>query len=308
MKTRGEIKLENDFLWFLLAVVLIYSLYRIFMFIIKKILYKRKYPVNAVNVLKLLIRVFTIILYTIALIVIIEIPDEYLISLTSIGGIIIGFAATEIMSQIISGIYIITAKPFGVNDLIQLGDTEGIVLEIGMNYTVVQRIDGTLVKIPNKKILDSNVKDYTIEMKDELEKNEINKDTLEKIKEISKSTEKRKKSKISLLLSKDNKRNFKKLYKNFTELILEQEITRYTFKIQVYFDVKPEIMLRKLDLICKKYESIYKYKPLYSITNLSYRATIQFIITCPDALVIVDQQEKLIKDIVDILYQEEEII
>nr|QEE16997.1 Small-conductance mechanosensitive channel MscMJ [Candidatus Prometheoarchaeum syntrophicum] len=308
MKTRGEIKLENDFLWFLLAVVLIYSLYRIFMFIIKKILYKRKYPVNAVNVLKLLIRVFTIILYTIALIVIIEIPDEYLISLTSIGGIIIGFAATEIMSQIISGIYIITAKPFGVNDLIQLGDTEGIVLEIGMNYTVVQRIDGTLVKIPNKKILDSNVKDYTIEMKDELEKNEINKDTLEKIKEISKSTEKRKKSKISSLLSKDNKRNFKKLYKNFTELILEQEITRYTFKIQVYFDVKPEIMLRKLDLICKKYESIYKYKPLYSITNLSYRATIQFIITCPDALVIVDQQEKLIKDIVDILYQEEEII
>ncbi|QEE16997.2 mechanosensitive ion channel domain-containing protein [Promethearchaeum syntrophicum] len=300
--------MENDFLWFLLAVVLIYSLYRIFMFIIKKILYKRKYPVNAVNVLKLLIRVFTIILYTIALIVIIEIPDEYLISLTSIGGIIIGFAATEIMSQIISGIYIITAKPFGVNDLIQLGDTEGIVLEIGMNYTVVQRIDGTLVKIPNKKILDSNVKDYTIEMKDELEKNEINKDTLEKIKEISKSTEKRKKSKISSLLSKDNKRNFKKLYKNFTELILEQEITRYTFKIQVYFDVKPEIMLRKLDLICKKYESIYKYKPLYSITNLSYRATIQFIITCPDALVIVDQQEKLIKDIVDILYQEEEII
>ena len=297
----------NKYLWFLIVSALIYFVYRVVMSVINRVLKKRKYPVNTFNVLKLLVRVVTIVLYIVALLVIIEIPDVYLVSLTSISGIIIGFAATEIMSQIISGIYIISTKPFGVNDFVQLGDAEGIVLEIGMNYTVIQRIDGTLVKIPNKKILDSKVKNYTIKMKDELEKNDINEDTVEEIKKISESNENRKKFKISSILSKQSATNIKKLYKNFSDLILEQEITRYTFEIQVYFDEKPEIMLRKLDLICNKYESIYKYKPLYSITSFGYRATVRFIITCPDALVIVDQQEKLINDITNVLYQEEGI-
>ena len=297
----------SEYLWFLIVSALIYFVYRIVMSFINRMSKKRKYAANAVNVLKILIRVITIILYIVALLVIIKIPNEYLISLTSISGIIIGFAATEIMSQIISGIYIISTKPFGVNDFVQLGDTEGIVLEIGMNYTVVQRIDGTLVKIPNKKILDSKVKNYTIKMKDELEKNDIDEDTVEEIKNISESDEKRKNFKISTILTKQSATNIKKLYKNFSDLILEQEITRYTFDIQVYFDEKPEIMLKKLDSICKKYESIYKYKPLYSITSFGYRATVQFIIICPDALVIVDQQDKLIKDITNVLYLEEEI-
>lgn len=297
----------NKYLWFLIVSALIYFVYRVVMSAINRVLRKRKFPVNTFNVLKLLVRVVTIVLYIVALIVIIEIPDVYLVSLTSISGIIIGFAATEIMSQIISGIYIISTKPFGVNDFVQLGDAEGIVLEIGMNYTVIQRIDGTLVKIPNKKILDSKVKNYTVKMKDELEKNDITEDTVEEIKKITESNEKRKNFKISSILSIQSATNIKKLYNNFSDLILEQEITRYTFEIQVYFNEKPEIMLKKLDSICNKYESIYKYKPLYSIISFGYRATVKFIIICPDALVIVDQQEKLIKDITNVLYQEEEI-
>ena len=297
----------NEYLWFLIVITLIYFVFRFIMFVINRVAKNRKYPVNAINVLKLLVRVISIILYIIALVVLIKIPDEYLVSLTSISGIIIGFAATEIMSQIISGIYLISTKPFGVNDFVELGDTEGIVLEIGMNYTVIQRIDGTLVKIPNKKILDSKVKNYTIKMKDELEKNDINEDTVEEIKKISESNEIRKKSKISSILSKKSATNIKKLYKNFSDLILEHEITRYTFEIDVYFDEKPEIILKKLDTICNKYESIFKYKPLYSITSFGWRATVQFIIICPDALVIVDQQEKLINDITNVLYQEEGI-
>ncbi|MHA1511941.1 MAG: mechanosensitive ion channel family protein [Promethearchaeota archaeon] len=192
----------NQYLWFLIVVALIYFVFRVVMSVINRMSKKRKYAVNLVNVVKLLVRVVTIILYIVALLVIIEIPNEYLISLTSISGIIIGFAATEIMSQIISGIYIISTNVISINDFVELGDTEGIVLEIGMNYTVIQRIDGTLVKIPNKKILDSKVKNYTVKMKDELEKNDINEDTIEEIKKISESNENRKNFKISSILSK----------------------------------------------------------------------------------------------------------
>src|SRR6056297_2911035 len=80
---------------------------------------------------------------------------ESLISASTVGGIIIGFATTEVMSQIVSGVYLILSGPFDVGDLVKIDDVEGLIIEIGMSYTIVKKFDDTHVKIPNKKILDS---------------------------------------------------------------------------------------------------------------------------------------------------------
>ena len=291
---------------FLIATVSIYVSYRLLMMFIKRLLQKRKFPADAVNVLKLIIRIITIILYGIALMTVFSIPDEILVSFSSIGGIIIGFAATEIMSQIISGIYLISTKPFGVNDFIKLGDAEGIVLEIGVNYTIIQRIDGTLVRIPNKKILDSTLKNYTVEMTDELSKFDLPENTLDDLKEVKKSQETSKKVSVSSLVKKAKNMNMKKVFEDFSDLILEEEITRYTFDIDVYFDEPPEQMLKTLDRLCKKYKHVYKSKPTYSIIGFGWRAKITFIITCADALVIIDHQDQLMNDLAHTLYGEQE--
>ncbi|MCK5343362.1 MAG: mechanosensitive ion channel, partial [Candidatus Heimdallarchaeota archaeon] len=231
--------------------------------------------------------------------------DEFLVSFSSIGGIIIGFAATEIMSQIISGLYLISTQPFGVNDFIKLGDAEGIVLEIGVNYTIIQRIDGTLVRIPNKKILDTTLKNYTVEMTDEFKKLNLTQNTIDDIKKLQETS---KKITVSSLVRKVKDMSVKKVFDDFSDLIFEQEITRYTFDIDVYFDESPEIMLKKLDSFCEKYKTVYKSKPTYSIIGFGWRAKITFIITCADALVIVDHQDEFMNDLAMMLYGEQEEI
>jgi MscS family membrane protein len=288
---------------FLIVTAGIYLLYRLMMIVINRALKKRKFPADAGNVLKLLIRVITIFVVIIALMTVFPIPDEYLVSFSSIGGIIIGFAATEIMSQIISGLYIISTQPFGVNDFIILGDTEGIVLEIGVNYTIIQRIDGTLVRIPNKKILDSTLKNCTVEMTEEFIKLNLTKKTIENIENIRKKS---KKTTVSSLVKKFKNMSMKKVFEDFSDLIFEKEITRYTFDIDVYFSIPPEIVLKKLDILCEKYKAVYKSKPTYSIMKFGWRATIKFIITCADALVIVDHQDQLMNDLANTLYGEQE--
>ncbi|MHA1610544.1 MAG: mechanosensitive ion channel family protein, partial [Promethearchaeota archaeon] len=216
----------DKYLLFLIITAVIYFIYRIIILLINRATKKFRFPVNAINGLKLISRLLAIFIFVIALLMTIEIPNEFLLSLTSVGGIIIGFATTEIMSQVISGIYIISTQPFGINDLIKLGNTEGLVLEIGINYTIIARIDGTIVKIPNKTILDSKVKNYTIKMTDELKTREIDEESIENIKKVEKF---KNKSKLNSLLALNE--NLKVYYKEFSAMIYEKEITRYTFEI-----------------------------------------------------------------------------
>ena len=53
-------------------------------------------------------------------------------------------------------------------------------MEIGLNYTVIQKIDGNIVKIPNKMILDSKIKNYTIKLPDEIERRQAHLSDLNK--------------------------------------------------------------------------------------------------------------------------------
>ncbi|MHA1619814.1 MAG: mechanosensitive ion channel family protein [Promethearchaeota archaeon] len=291
----------DKYLLFLIITAVIYFIYRIIILLINRATKKFRFPVNAINGLKLISRLLAIFIFVIALLMTIEIPNEFLLSLTSVGGIIIGFATTEIMSQVISGIYIISTQPFGINDLIKLGNTEGLVLEIGINYTIIARIDGTIVKIPNKTILDSKVKNYTIKMTDELKTREIDEESIENIKKVEKF---KNKSKLNSLLALNE--NLKVYYKEFSAMIYEKEITRYTFEIDVYFDAEPKVMLKKFDKICRKYKTLYGFKPKYLITDFGWRATVQFIIICKSAQTILNNQEKFVTDIANLLYSEEE--
>ena len=55
-----------------------------------------------------------------------------LLGAAGIAGIAIGFAAKTRVSNIISGIFLITEQPFQVGDLIKIGDTMGTVLSIDL--------------------------------------------------------------------------------------------------------------------------------------------------------------------------------
>jgi len=66
---------------------------------------------------------------------------------------VVGFAAQQAFSNIISGIFIVIFKPFRVGDLIRVGATDrGIVEDITLRHTVINDFQNKKIIIPNSVI------------------------------------------------------------------------------------------------------------------------------------------------------------
>ena len=84
-----------------------------------------------------------------------------LLGAAGILGIAIGFAAQTSISNIISGIFLISEKPFMVGDLVQINETIGNVLSIDLLSIKVRTPDNRFVRIPNETMLKSEVINIT---------------------------------------------------------------------------------------------------------------------------------------------------
>ena len=76
-------------------------------------------------------------------------------------GIAIGFAAQDTLSNIIAGFLIFLDKPFAVGDWVEVADETGEVSEITMRSTRIQCKNNSWVIIPNKKIIDEVLVNYS---------------------------------------------------------------------------------------------------------------------------------------------------
>ena len=78
-------------------------------------------------------------------------------------GIIIGFATQSVVSNLISGIFLMIEKPVKQGDLIELpsSDVTGTLLDISTFSVRVRRFDGTIVRIPNESFFTSNIRSLT---------------------------------------------------------------------------------------------------------------------------------------------------
>lgn len=79
-----------------------------------------------------------------------------------IAGIAIGFASQTSISNIISGLFLISEKPFAVGDLIQIRDTKGIVLSIDLLSAKLRTFDNQYIRIPNETLIKNQVTNVTL--------------------------------------------------------------------------------------------------------------------------------------------------
>lgn len=78
-----------------------------------------------------------------------------------IGGLAIAFAAQESIRDLFGSITVFLDKPFVVGDVVKIGEIEGTIEKVGIRSTRVRTASRTLVTVPNKKMLDSNVDNLT---------------------------------------------------------------------------------------------------------------------------------------------------
>ena len=74
-----------------------------------------------------------------------------------IAGVAIGFAAQTSVSNLISGLFVLTEGSLKVGDLIIVGDVTGIVDSINLISVRVHTLDNEMVRIPNSTIINANL-------------------------------------------------------------------------------------------------------------------------------------------------------
>ncbi|WP_297062609.1 mechanosensitive ion channel domain-containing protein [Thermococcus sp.] len=80
-----------------------------------------------------------------------------LLAAAGITGIVLGFSSRTVVSNFVSGIFMYFDKPLQIGDAVQVGDVQGIVEDIRILSTRIRTWDGTLVRIPNETLFNSNI-------------------------------------------------------------------------------------------------------------------------------------------------------
>lgn len=137
------------------ALVLLISA-RIINHILSRMIQKHYHQDN----IKFILRLKTIIVYTIAVYAVLDLFQPFqtvLKTLLASGGVIavvFGLAAQEAAGNFINGLMIVMFKPFKIGDLIKFnnGELVGTVVDISMRHTVIKTFENTKIVIPNSVI------------------------------------------------------------------------------------------------------------------------------------------------------------
>lgn len=84
-----------------------------------------------------------------------------LLGAAGIIGIAVGFASQTSVSNIISGLFLITDQAFEINDVISVGNTTGIVLSIDLLSVKLRTFDNKFVRIPNETLIKNELTNIT---------------------------------------------------------------------------------------------------------------------------------------------------
>jgi len=116
------------------------------------------------EVINLAIKANNVLLFAVGFIVILNILGVNLTAILSglgIGGFAVAFAAKDSIANIFGSISILMGDLFEQGDWIAMGDMEGTVVEIGLRATTIRTFDNALIAIPNFKLSDSGIKNWS---------------------------------------------------------------------------------------------------------------------------------------------------
>lgn len=104
------------------------------------------------------------LLWVIAIIIVagsMGIETASLVALLSVAGLALSLSVQGVMTNLFSGITILTNKPFVAGDYVDLDGASGVVMEVGLFYTTVTTVDNKIVYIPNGQVAAAKIVNYT---------------------------------------------------------------------------------------------------------------------------------------------------
>jgi len=118
----------------------------------------------------LLNKTLSVIIFIIAIIIILgyfKLDITPLIAGVGLGALAIGLALQSTLTNFFAGVHILSDKPIRVGDFIELdSDTSGTVEDIGWRSTRIRMLTDNLLIIPNGKLAESNIINYSMPKQD----------------------------------------------------------------------------------------------------------------------------------------------
>jgi len=204
-----------------------------------------------------------------------------LLSLTAIFGTALGLAFSQALGNIVSGLYVLAARPFRVGDYVRVGGVEGIVREITLNYTRILLGDETRQLLPNSKVVSSEVTNFRVAVSDLIQDKE---DQIEEIKD-----ERRMKSYI---------RSIDNAIDRLRHMAGDANAFKYTFDMNIHMSYNQKDMQRHFDKVCQEYEDVFLARPTYQIWAKPVAAvTYRFTYIVEDPMLIIKKTSEFMEDL-----------
>ena len=219
--------------------ILLFLLYQIVVRAVKSSFSKVGMPREATSGLIFLTRLIFVALGMVAVLYVASpiLEGDIIISAGALLGTALGLAFSRSLSNLISGLYILGTRPFRVGDYIKIGDDEGIVLEIALNYTTLLLQDHSRVFVPNIRVIESKVVNTRIKADEYLKEREF---------EHYESPFQQKKDSVTSKLR---------------ELVQREDIYRYTFSVIVPNQVGRQKAIDHFSNTCEKWADKFVSTP-----------------------------------------------
>ncbi len=126
-----------------------------------KAMKKSNINIAAKNFLVSLVKILLYVVVIIMSLSLLNVPMSSIITIFGAAGLAVSLALQNCLSNLCGGFIILFSKPFTAGDTIELDGTVGKVETISVLYTKIKTFDGKTVFVPNGKISDAKIINYT---------------------------------------------------------------------------------------------------------------------------------------------------
>ncbi|MGA1849176.1 MAG: carboxypeptidase regulatory-like domain-containing protein [Thermoplasmatota archaeon] len=90
-----------------------------------------------------------------------DIGQTLILVISMIVGLVVSFAATGSIGNMLSGLVLMSMKPFDNGDRVMIGETIGFVEKIGIMFTTIKDLEDRYIEIPNNNVLAMNIMNFS---------------------------------------------------------------------------------------------------------------------------------------------------
>ncbi|UCD44759.1 MAG: mechanosensitive ion channel [Candidatus Bathyarchaeota archaeon] len=147
----------------IIALVTIYIVYKLLSRFISRTGKEVELEPHALNAIRLVLRVAAIMVASTFLFSVWDLPTNWFVGSSALIGAFLGFGSSQTINNVVAGFYVLVTQPFKVKDYVKIGDLEGQVEEITINYTNLYTPTFNLLKVPNTQVMNSRILNLTHE-------------------------------------------------------------------------------------------------------------------------------------------------